>query len=92
VRRLFWLGVGAAGGYYVARRGPAALERARERGVSGNVSLAAESASKVARTAQRAATTFVEEARAATAQPSTSPDAAPSPAPQPTSTSREVRP
>jgi hypothetical protein len=53
VRRLFWLSVGAAAGYYAARKGTAAVEQARERGLVGNVTLAASTASKVVTTASR---------------------------------------
>jgi hypothetical protein len=47
------LSVGAAAGYYAARKGSAAVEQARERGLVGNVTLAASTASKVAATASR---------------------------------------
>lgn len=53
MRRLFWLSVGAAAGYYAARKGTVALEQARERGLVGNVTLAAGTASRVAATASR---------------------------------------
>ncbi|HEY5134928.1 MAG TPA: hypothetical protein VIJ41_04020 [Candidatus Nanopelagicales bacterium] len=53
MRRLFWLSVGAAAGYYVARKGTVALEQARERGLVGNVMLAAGSASRLAASASR---------------------------------------
>ncbi len=53
MRRLFWLSVGAAAGYYAARKGTVAVEQARERGLVGNVTLAAGTASRVAATASR---------------------------------------
>ena len=101
MKRLFWLGVGAAAGYYPARRGEEVLERARERGVVGNVTLAASTATKVAATASRTAVTLGEKARSLSAEappadaPPPSRAAAPPvrPAPSPTSSpSREVRP
>jgi septal ring-binding cell division protein DamX len=99
VKRLFWLGVGAAAGYYAAKRGDEALERARERGLVGNVTLAAATAQKAAATATRTAAALGEKARAAAdAQTAPAPTAEPTPAPRtsPTpsspSTSREVRP
>ncbi|MGD9957004.1 MAG: hypothetical protein AB7V23_13135, partial [Candidatus Nanopelagicales bacterium] len=55
MKRLFWLGLGAAAGYYAARRGDEMVERARERGVVGNVSLAATTASRMAASASRTA-------------------------------------
>lgn len=79
MRRLFWLGVGAAAGYYAARRGDEIVERARERGLVGNVSLAATTATKVAASAQRTAATL----RSASTSPT--PDV-------PSSTTREARP
>jgi hypothetical protein len=54
VRRLFWLSVGAAAGYYAAHKGAEVVEQARERGLVGNVTLAAGTASRVAATATRA--------------------------------------
>jgi hypothetical protein len=65
VKRLFWLGVGAAAGYYAAKRGDEALDRARERGLVGNVTLAAATAQKAAATATRTAAALGEKARAA---------------------------
>ena len=95
MKRLFWIGVGAAAGYYAARRGEEAVERARERGVVGNVTLAATTASKVAATASRTAVTLGEKARALAAEPAGSETATVTPI-RPTSstssTSREVRP
>jgi hypothetical protein len=55
VRRLFWLSLGAAAGYYAAKKVPQVVEETRERGLVGNVSLAATTASKVAATAGRTA-------------------------------------
>ncbi|MFC6238341.1 hypothetical protein [Longivirga aurantiaca] len=101
MKRLFWLGVGAAAGYYAARRGEEAVERARERGVVGNVTLAATTASKVAATASRTAVTLGEKARALAADPAGSetatvtpirPAAGTSPSSPASSPSREVRP
>jgi hypothetical protein len=97
VKRLFWLGVGAAAGYYAARRGDEVVERARERGVVGNVTLAASTATKVAATASRTAVTLGEKARSLGAEtpPANAPAAATAvrPAPSPVSSpSREVRP
>ncbi len=93
MRRLFWIGVGAAAGYYAARRGEEAVERVRERGVVGNVTLAASTATKVAATASRTAVTLGEKARALASEPAGSEQATPI---RPTSTtsspSREVRP
>jgi hypothetical protein len=98
VRRLFWLSVGAAAGYYVARKGTVAVEQARERGLVGNVTLAAGSASKLAASASRTGVAVGEavnaRARGLGQLPSAAPD---TPAPQqparPTSTStREARP
>jgi len=100
VRRVFWLSVGAAAGYYAARKGSEAVEQARERGLVGNVTLAASTASKVATTASRA-TMAVGEAvgsRARTrtgGQPVDATGQAPAPtAPPtaPTSSTREARP
>jgi hypothetical protein len=54
VRRVFWVSVGAAAGYYAARRAPVLIEEARARGVVGNVTLAAATASKAASAASRA--------------------------------------
>jgi hypothetical protein len=83
VRRLFWIGVGAAAGYYVARRVPPAIERTRERGVSGNAALAASAAGRVASST-----------RAAFATPKPAVDAAEpgSPTDPPPTARREVRP
>ncbi|MDA8435597.1 MAG: hypothetical protein M0Z98_06390 [Actinomycetales bacterium] len=53
MRRLFWLSVGAAAGYYAARKGTVAVEQARERGLVGNVTLVAGTASRLAATASR---------------------------------------
>lgn len=97
MKRLFWLGVGAAAGYYAARRGEEVVERARERGVVGNVTLAASTATKVAATASRTAVTLAEKARSLSAEapPADAPAAATPvrPDPSPTSSpSREVRP
>lgn len=96
MRRLFWLGVGAAAGYYAARRGEAVVERARERGVVGNVTLTASTATKVAAAASRTALTLGEKARtvAAGRTPAALPrTSGPSSASSPTtSASREVRP
>jgi hypothetical protein len=95
MRRLFWLGVGAAAGYYAARRGEEAVERARERGVVGNVTLAASTATKVAGTASRTAVALGEKARSLAADHASDPSGASAPRPSSSpahSTSREVRP
>ena len=101
MRRLFWLSVGAAAGYYAARKSAEAVDQARERGLVGNVTLAAGAASKAAATASRSTVALGEamgaRARGAGRPSSTGPDAAftttqPStPAPEPTSP-REARP
>lgn len=44
--RLLWMGVGAAGGIYVYRRGERAWERTKVRGVSGNATLLAATAAQ----------------------------------------------
>lgn len=54
MRRLFWMAVGAALGIWAYQRGGAALERARERGVVGNVAAATATATRVATTTGRA--------------------------------------
>lgn len=95
MKRLFWLGVGAAAGYYAARRGEEVVERARERGVVGNVTLAATTASKVAATASRTAVTLGDRARALAAEPPGTESATVTPirpASPTSSPSREVRP
>ena len=100
MRRMFWLGVGAAAGYYAARKGSVLVEEARERGVVGNVTLVAATAGKAATAASRA-TLAVGEAvgsrtRSLTEDRDSAADSAPLAAPTsttPTSTSsREVRP
>lgn len=104
MKRLFWVGVGAAAGYYAARRGEAAVERARERGLVGNVTLAATTAQKAAGAATRTAAALGERARAMAAEqadgasaPAPTPLPAPAPAPQPAPApaardAREARP
>ena len=85
MRRLFWVSVGAAAGYYAARRIPPAVARTRERGLAGNAALAGRTASRVASSTRAAFTT---PAPAPTAH-----DPAPSPAGDAASTARrEVRP
>jgi hypothetical protein len=86
MRRLFWLGVGAAAGYYAARRGDEMVERARERGLVGNVSLAATTATRVASSASRTAASLRSAASTSTGTGTTTPPAAPS------SPTREARP
>lgn len=54
MRRLFWVSVGAAAGYYAAKKGTVAVEDARARGLVGNVTLAAETATKLAAGTARA--------------------------------------
>lgn len=56
MRRLLWLGLGAAAGYYAARKIPPAVERTRERGISGNAAMAGRAASRVASSARSALT------------------------------------
>ena len=84
MKRLFWLSVGAAAGYYAARKGTEAVEQARERGLVGNVSLAAATASKVAGSATRATSAVASRSRP-TAEPS------PAPAPSPTAASASTQ-
>jgi len=96
VRRLFWLSLGAAAGYYAARKSAEAVDQARERGLVGNVTLAAGTASKAAATASRSTVALGEaigaRARDAGRSSTTAPAAPPSaPAPDQTS-SREARP
>jgi hypothetical protein len=67
VRRLFWFSAGAAAGYYVARRGERFVVDARERGLVGNVSLAADAATRLAHSASQAAVTLGERSRAGAA-------------------------
>ena len=43
--RLLWVGVGAAGGIYLYRRGNRAWDEAKERGLAGNAAVVASSAS-----------------------------------------------
>lgn len=88
MRRLFWLGLGAAAGYYAARRGEEAVGRAKERGLVGNVTLAAGTAQRVAATASRTAAVIGERARtlAAEQQPAPSPEPRPAPTPTPSPT------
>lgn len=57
MRRLFWLSLGAAAGYYAARKVPQVVEQTRERGLVGNASLAASTASRVASSTRAAFTT-----------------------------------
>lgn len=95
MRRLFWISVGAAGGYYAARRGTVALEEARARGLVGNVTLAAATASRLAGSASRAATAAGEAAgsrtRAAAESRSGITDPRPTPTSPTTTTVREAR-
>ncbi|MBI1377148.1 MAG: hypothetical protein GC157_06670 [Frankiales bacterium] len=89
MRRVFWVTVGAVAGYYAARKGAAVVEEARERGVVGNVTLAASTATKVATTASRltlaagealgSRTRALAEGREASAPPAPSPAPAPRP-------------
>jgi len=84
MRRLFWVSVGAAAGYYAARKIPPAVARTRERGIAGNASPVASSASKA-----------VSSTRAAFTTPTPAPAPSPSPSPsgdQPSTARREVRP
>jgi hypothetical protein len=97
VRRVFWLSVGAAAGYYAARKGSVLVEEARERGVVGNVTLAAATAGKAASAASRATVAVGEvvgsKARSHVEEPSAPHARATTSGTTPTSTStREVRP
>lgn len=51
--RLLWVGVGAAGGIYLYRRGNRAWDGAKERGVAGNAAVIASSASTMLNHAKR---------------------------------------
>jgi hypothetical protein len=67
VARVFWIGVGAAAGVWAYKRGERAIERARERGMVGNIAAATTTATKVAATAGRAVSIAAEQgARVAT--------------------------
>ena len=68
MRRLFWFSVGAAAGYYAARRGERVVEEARARGLVGNVTLAASTATRLSTGATRAVTALGEAAGEATRQ------------------------
>jgi hypothetical protein len=97
VRRVFWLSVGAAAGYYAARKGSVLVEEARERGVVGNVTLAAATAGKAASAASRATAAVGEavgsKARSHAEEPSAPHARTTTSGTTPTSTStREVRP
>ena len=95
MRRLFWFGLGAAAGYYGARRGEQLVARARERGLVGNVTLVATNATKAASVATRTAYALGERARALVADPDPTPETpsdAPYPRPFPAETTREARP
>jgi len=99
VKRLFWLSVGAAAGYYAARKSSEAVEQARERGLMGNVTLAASTATKVAGSATKAVSSVGSKTRVP-AEPSPAPGTSPSPTSSstpastssPSTRSREVRP
>jgi hypothetical protein len=54
VRRMFWLSLGAAAGYYAARKGQVVVDEARERGLVGNLTLAAATAARVTTSVSRA--------------------------------------
>ena len=85
MRRLFWLGVGAAAGYYAARRGDRLVQDARERGLVGNVTLAATTATKVASSATRTAVSIGEAAGSRVRTGAATPEAGPvAAAPEPT--------
>lgn len=88
VRRMIWFGLGAAAGYVVARRGERLVDEARERGVVGNVTLVAGSATKLAAGASKAVVSLGESAgssvRQRAAGPAPTPSASPRPAPTPT--------
>ncbi|HSN05735.1 MAG TPA: hypothetical protein VLV82_00175 [Candidatus Angelobacter sp.] len=102
MRRLFWMSVGAAAGYYAARKGSAAVEQARERGLVGNVTLAASTATKVVQTASRTTVALGEtvgsraralaDGRASADRPAADAGQHPGSAPTTSTSSREVRP
>ncbi len=73
---MFWVSVGAAAGYYAARRGEQALEDARARGLVGNVVLLTTTATRIGMTASRVAMS-VGEAAAARVRAVSDPQAAP---------------
>lgn len=54
MRRMFWLSLGAAAGYYAARKGQVVVDEARERGLVGNLTLAAATAARVTTSVSRA--------------------------------------
>jgi hypothetical protein len=85
MRRLFWVSVGAAAGYYAARKIPPAVARTRERGIAGNASLVASSAAKAVSSTRAAFTTPAPVTSAPS--PSTSPTGD-----EPSTARREVRP
>jgi hypothetical protein len=68
VRRLFWFGLGAAAGFYVARRGEQLVDDARERGAVGTLSAVAATAGRAATTAARTAVSVGESAGSAARQ------------------------
>ena len=78
MRRMIWFGIGAAAGYVAARRGEQAVEEARERGLVGNVSLVATTASKAAATASRTVLSVGEAAGSAARRRAAGPAATPS--------------
>ena len=51
--RIVWVGVGAAGGIYLYRRGNRAWDEAKERGLAGNAAILASSASTMLNHAKR---------------------------------------
>lgn len=52
--RIVWMGVGAAGGIYLYRRGNRTWDEAKERGLAGNAAVLASSASTMLNHAKRA--------------------------------------
>jgi hypothetical protein len=89
---MIWFGIGAAAGYVVARRGEQVVDEARERGVVGNLSLVAATATKAVATASRTVVSVGEAAGSAARQraagPAATPSASPGPAPSSTPTAR----
>ena len=100
MRRMFWFSVGVAAGYYAARKGSVLVEEARERGVVGNVTLAAATAGRAAAAASRATLAVGEAVGSRTRSltedraPATDPahGAAPTSTTPTSTSSREVRP
>ena len=69
MRRLFWFSLGAGAGYYAARRGERFVAEARERGLVGNVTYAAGTASRLAQNATQAAAGLADRSRSGAGEP-----------------------